>query len=162
MNRRLIHILVAAVVTASVLAAPATVGAATTGGAGDAYLLTATLSDRGTLIGGVIVTVPLEITCAPQGDFGPPDPFGMSFVSITQAVSKKAVARGSGYPNGFACDGTAHTYQLALTLDSNSTVPFRKGEAVVAGNIQACGLNPTAFEYACGNAAIGPQLIKIR
>ena len=164
MNRRLIQIAVAALVTASILAAPATVGAATTGGGGvdEAYLLTATLSSRGTLLGGVVVTVPIEVTCTPQGDFGPPDPYGMSYLTITQAVSKKAVARGSTWLSTFACDGTAHTYQLNFGLDQNSAVPFRKGEAVVAGNLQACGTNPNTFEYGCGNFAIGPQLIRIR
>jgi hypothetical protein len=163
MNRRFIPILVTAVVITSIFAAPATVGAATTGGGpGEAYVLTATLAGQGTLIGNVVVTVPIELTCTPQGDFGPPDPYSMSFLTITQAVSKKAVARGSAYLNSFACDGTAHTYQLTFGLDQSSTVPFKKGEAVVAGNLQACGYNPNTFEYGCGNLAIGPHLIRLR
>jgi hypothetical protein len=164
MNRRLIQVAVATIVTASILAGPSVAGAATTGGdPGAAYGVTATLSDQGSLLGNVIVTVPIEVTCTPQNGWGPNEPNqGMSFLSITQAVSKKAVARGSAFLSGPVCDGSAHTYELSFPLEYTSTVPFKKGSAVVSGQIQACGFNPDTFEFGCGQASVGPQLIRIR
>jgi hypothetical protein len=164
MNRRLIQVAVATIVTASILAGPAVAGAATTGGdPGAAYGITATVADQGTLLAGVVVIVPVELTCAPQNGWGPPEANQVSsFLTITQAVSKKAVARGQAGLFGFACDGSTNAYELSFQLDHTSLVPFKKGSAVVSGSFMACGLNPDTFEFGCGQANVGPQVIRIR
>ena len=163
MYRRFILIVLSTIVTLSALAAPAMVSAATTGGSGSAYDITATLSDRGTLLARVIVYVDLTATCSPQGDFGEPDPNqSWSYFSITEAIGKKAVARGSTFLSGVVCDGAAHTYQLAFGLDQSSPVPFEKGTAVVQGSVSVCGFNPNTFETGCGQANVGPTVVKIR
>jgi hypothetical protein len=163
MFKRTIQILVATALVLGAIGAPASAGAATTGGPGSAYTLTAAVAEQGALIGSVVALVDVELSCAPNGDFGPPEPSqSFAFLSITQAVSKKAVARGSAGLGGFDCDGSPHTYQLTFSLDSTSQVPFKKGTAVVSGQISACGYNPNTFEFGCGSVTVGPAEVRIR
>ena len=102
--------------------------------------VTITVGATGTLqANGVVVTVPVEITCGPIEV----DPrFTMADALLQQAV-KRQIAQGFGNPDQpIICDGTPHPNTFTI-LASPSGPPFRKGDAAVrvfvtVGNETVC------------------------
>ena len=116
--------------------------------------VTITVGATGTLQArGVVVTVPVEITCGPIEV----DPrFTMADALLQQAV-KRQIAQGFGNPDQpIVCDGTPHPNTFTI-LASASGPPFRKGDAAVrvfvtVGNETAC----------CISGSSGIQTIRLR
>jgi hypothetical protein len=113
-----------------------------------------TVGATGTLqANGVVVTVPVEITCGPIEM----DPrFTEASATLQQAV-KRQIATGFGNPNQpIVCDGAPHPNTFTI-LASSSGPPFRKGDAAVqvfvrVGNETEC----------CISGSSGIQIIKLR
>jgi len=118
--------------------------------------VTMSLPAQAELTAGVLVTVPVTVTCGPY-EFEP-DSSGLS-VTIRQA-SKKAIARGSAFTGGFGnfltCDGASHVYAMNVLADTGGP-PFKKGDAVVE-----------AFAFAqtscctSDSASVAAQVIRLR
>jgi hypothetical protein len=116
--------------------------------------VTITVGATGTLEArGVVVTVPVEITCGPIEV----DPrFTMADAQLTQAV-KRQIAQGFGTPDQpIVCDGTPHANTFTV-LASATGPPFRKGDAAVrvfvtVGNETEC----------CISGSSGIQTIRLR
>lgn len=118
--------------------------------------VTMSLPAKAELTAGVLVTVPVTVSCGPY-EFTP-SRSGLS-VTIRQA-SKKAIASGSAFTGGFSsfltCDGASHVYAIDV-LAATSGPPFRKGDAVV----QASAFVVTGC-CTSDNASAGPQVIRLR
>jgi hypothetical protein len=118
--------------------------------------VTVSLPATAQLTAGVLVTVPVTVTCGPYESLS-----GSNLsVSIRQA-SKKAIARGSAFLGGFGaqpltCDGAPHVYPVDVLADPGGP-PFRKGDAVI-----------TAFASAqtdcctSDSGSAGPQVVRLR
>jgi hypothetical protein len=116
--------------------------------------VTITVGATGTLQArGVVVTVPVEITCGPLEV----DPrFTMADAELRQAV-KRQIAHGFGFPEQpIICDGTPHPNTFTVQADTSGP-PFRKGDAAVevfvrVGNETSC----------CISGSSGIQIIRLR
>jgi hypothetical protein len=109
--------------------------------------VTISLPAQAELTAGVLVTVPVTVTCGPY-EF-PPERSGLQ-LTIRQA-SKKAIARGSastgGFDNFLTCDGAPHVYAMNVLADPTGP-PFRKSDAVVqasAFTVTGCCTSDNAF-----------------
>jgi hypothetical protein len=84
----------------------------------------------------LLVTLPVQVTCAPSGDAAVTD----SFVSVQlqQAIPRRGpIALGSGWANQVVCDGLPHTHVLPVVATWQGP-PFRRGQALVVANGPAC------------------------
>jgi len=147
MTRRLLRLLVM-LTCVSALVALTPLGARAQGEVTITVGATGTLQARG-----VLVTVPVEITCGPIEV----DPrFTEAFAELNQAV-KRQIAHGFGSPNEpIVCDGTPHANTFTVLADTSGP-PFRKGDAAVevfvrVGNETEC----------CISGSSGIQVIRLR
>ena len=118
--------------------------------------ITASVPSQAELTAGVLVTVPLTVTCGPY-EFEPMT----SAVSVTiRQSAKKAIARGSAFTGGFepflTCDGAPHVYSMAVLADPAGP-PFKKGDAVIEAFASAQTSCCTSE-----SARVGPQVIRLR
>ena len=96
---------------------------------------------------GVLIVVPMTVSCSP---FDPSLTMASSgaFVTVEQAVSKSAIAHGSGgapamgdNPILYPCDDSPHTLALNVFADTSGP-PFRKGPAVFSVSASAAAGTP--------------------
>ena len=112
------------------------------------------------LTAGVLVTVPVTVTCGPY-EVPSSDPRSGLQVTIRQA-SKRAIASGSFFSGGFdnflTCDGAPHVYQTNVLASTGVLAPpFKKGDAVIDASafvVTSCCTSD--------NATVGPQVIRRR
>jgi hypothetical protein len=99
----------------------------------------------GDLVAGVQVLLPVEVTCDPFT----PSPFGASFanvqINLQQKVGRK-ITQASGFVTP-VCDGTPHTYQVAITPAGG--LAFHGGRALASLAGQICTLDPVTFQQHC-------------
>ena len=125
-----------------------------------AAVVTVSLPAQAELTAGVLVTVPVTVTCGPYEVPSSDQRSGLQ-VTIRQA-SKKAIASGSSFSGGFdnflTCDGAPHVYQTNVFASSGVLAPpFKKGDAVIDASAFVatdCCTSDT------GTA--GPQVIRLR
>jgi hypothetical protein len=101
---------------------------------------------NGDLVAGVRVVLPVEVSCDPFA----PSPFGGSFASVQINLQQK-VGREITQASGFVtpvCDGTPHTYQVAIT-PSGGSLAFHGGRALASLSGQICTLDPVTFQQHC-------------
>jgi hypothetical protein len=95
--------------------------------------ISARVGDTATLVAkGAAVDVAVIYTCSPDAASG------AASVDLTQRVSGKRLARGSGASDAISCDGTEHTVILTEVADD---VPFKKGDATAQGSFEVCSLS---------------------
>src|SRR5438093_8028893 len=87
-----------------------------------------------TLTARVLLTVPVEVTCAP---LDPIQFYGDSGVTVEQAVGKQ-IAFGSGSFTDFICDNAPHTVNVDVLARTDGP-PFHGGSAVARGSASVCG-----------------------
>jgi hypothetical protein len=114
---------------------------------------TLTVSPNVTLLGGVLVTVHVDVVCQPMPSEWDPsvDPtIGHSegtSAQVIQAASKRAIASGQsdGFGSEFICDGsTVNSLDIPVV---SQTVPFRKGTAVIGVQLQICNADCSGSGY---------------
>jgi hypothetical protein len=119
---------------------------------------------------GVLIALPMTVSCSP---FDPALTIAGSsvFVSVEQAVSKTAIARGfAGAPQMgdnpilYPCDDSPHTFTLNVLADSSGP-PFKKGEAVFSATASAAAGTPCGpgcfFDFVFQNASL-TQVLKMK
>ena len=100
----------------------------------------------GDLVAGVQVRLPVEVSCDPFT----PSPFGGSFASVQINLQQK-VGREITQASGFVvpvCDGTPHTYQVAIT-PAGGSLAFHGGRALASLAGMICTLDPVTFQQHC-------------
>src|SRR6266536_2324269 len=108
-----------------------------------------TVGKTGALLDPTLVRVPTEFTCAPMEV-----DFPQVGAQLKQAVSGK-VAFGSGYTDDpIICDGTPHTVDFLIWVDTASPAPFRRGNATVLVGAFLCPPAPTPTD-ACQSGSSG-------
>jgi hypothetical protein len=79
---------------------------------------------------------------------------GSIFVELTQRVGGgKALSAGSGFASGLACDDAEHTATVTVIAQDS---PFKKGEALGRGNVEAC------TEATCVGGGLPIATVRIR
>jgi hypothetical protein len=119
---------------------------------------------------GVLIAVPMTASCSP---FDPALTLTNTFigVSVEQAVTKTAIARGSAFspPMGdnpilYPCDDSPHTFTLNVLADSSGP-PFKKGQAVfsaTASAVAATSCGPGCFFNFVFQSAGVTQVLKMK
>jgi len=94
-----------------------------------------------------LITLPMTVSCSP---FDPTLAMASSNVSVSveQAVTKTAIARGFAFapqmvdnPILYPCDDSPHTVTLNVLADTAGP-PFKKGPAVFSASAQAAAGTP--------------------
>jgi hypothetical protein len=119
---------------------------------------------------GVLIVLPMTVSCSP---FDPALVMGSSYVSVSveQAVTKTAIARGFAFspqmgnnPILYPCDDSPHTFTLNVVADSSGP-PFKKGQALFSASASAaagtsCGPG-CIFNFVSQTASIS-QVFKMK
>jgi hypothetical protein len=114
------------------------------------------LPDQGTVTArGLILTIPLQITCAFPGTFNDSE----IQVSVRQAQGL-SIVEGRAFANlsSTDCDGTPHTVNVTVQPEN---APFRPGSAVASAFAFVCYSDP-ATGFACISDSDGPKAIALR
>ncbi len=116
-----------------------------------------TVASTGKLIARTTVLISATVTCTVPAGFT--FQFGSGDVVITQASSNQII-QGFGGFNLTTCDGTAQTFQVAVTPQQTGSPPFHGGPATAAGGLFV-GYLDALGNFISEQASTGPQVIHI-
>jgi hypothetical protein len=113
------------------------------------------IGDRWTLQGQLIVKGSVTITCGPLLA-------NQEFSSNAQVTVEEALGDHVGHASAFlpslTCDGARHAYPVTGLV---SDVPFRPADGAVSVSANACGQDPSSFQFVCQNGtALAPITVK--
>jgi hypothetical protein len=113
------------------------------------------IGDRWTLQGQLIVKGSVTITCGPFL----PNQEGSSNAQVTvEEALGDHVGHALGSLTSVTCDGARHTYPVTALV---SDVPFRPADGAASASANACGQDPSSFQFVCqSGTAIAPITVR--
>jgi hypothetical protein len=103
----------------------------------------------------LIVSGSITVTCGP---FLPGTNSSTNAQVTTEEALGDKVGHAQGFVNQLTCDGAKHSYQVSTLV---SDVPFRPAEGAASVSANACGQDPSSFQFVCQQGtAIAPITVK--